>query len=193
MASDPSIRTSGPATFFMSATKQQKMIPTVYHPSHASAMAAQCAYPATFVAPIKCAPNVGAGSSIGRDFQRTRRSSAQHGGSGAVSGVRGQMLRLTRISIRYAAGRLCHRTVRVARSRVWVRAGVVRKEVTLAPTTKKRNAESPRFHRPMGFILVRNSSSASSRSRGASVPSRERSSTRGARRIATEPNGTAAR
>ena len=77
MASDPSIRTSGPATFFMSATKQQNMIPTVYHPSHASAMAG-CAHHATFVAPIKSAPNVGAGC-FGRDFQRTRRSSAQHG------------------------------------------------------------------------------------------------------------------
>ena len=39
-ARDPSIRTSGPATFLMSATKQQNMIPTVYHPSHGSAMAA---------------------------------------------------------------------------------------------------------------------------------------------------------
>jgi hypothetical protein len=36
----PEHQTSGPATFLMSATKQQNMIPTVYHPSHGSAMAA---------------------------------------------------------------------------------------------------------------------------------------------------------
>ena len=86
------------------------------------------------------------------------------------------MLRLTRISQRYAADRLCHRTVRVARSRVWVRAGVARKEVTLA---KPANAESPRFHRPMGFVHPGGSQLVVQAVERASLPSRERSSTFG--------------
>ena len=64
--------------------------------------------------------------------------------------------------------------------------GVARKEVTLADYKKAANAESPRFHRPMGFILVRNSSQLvatraqqSSPVERASRPSRERSSTFG--------------
>ena len=84
------------------------------------------------------------------------------------------MSRLTRISQRYAAGRLCHRTVRVARSRVWVRAGVARKEVTLAAYKKPANPSHLDFIDQWGSSWRFATRRASSRASESAIPENDR-------------------
>lgn len=49
IASAPSMRMSGPATFFSSATKVMNMMETQYHPSHCSPMTTAGVGHATFL------------------------------------------------------------------------------------------------------------------------------------------------